>query len=483
MVLSLMGLCFAVTCPPGQTACSDGSGCFLSDWFCDGVPHCLDSSDESSFSCATPCDGQFVLEGPSGSFRSSQSDAYNSNVFCRWIIRVSRGLSAQVTFQQFETEANIDVLRLYEGVGPNKVLAGQNSLVLEDPECLAVTGLGQNPILQSEQGWVRTGCFLVPDPEKLSCSFEDGMCFWRQQQDDEGDWIRISGATFPSSTGPNFDHTLGNSSGEWTGSVEWTLRSEPPSDSTSSAHLPELLVNNKHVKIFVLFQKDGNYGDTWNYGQVTLNLTSDAMVEFEAWKQGGRYNDIALDDITLTPEPCGPAPPEPTNVPPPTTVAPIPADCGGPFDLWESNSTFSSPNYPRSYGDMANCMWTLHAPAGQNIQLHFLDFDVEATYDMLEVRDGAGSNSTLLAVLTGSTGPAHDLFSTSNQMTVRFFTDSSGAGRGFSANFTCGVALGSPAPCAAAQFQCQTGACIHGNSQCDGTLDCPDGSDEANCGM
>lgn len=28
----------------------------------------------------------------------------------------------------------------------------------------------------------------------------------------------------------------------------------------------------------VLFQKDGNYGDTWNYGQVTLNLTTTATV-------------------------------------------------------------------------------------------------------------------------------------------------------------------------------------------------------------
>lgn len=27
-----------------------------------------------------------------------------------------------------------------------------------------------------------------------------------------------------------------------------------------------------------IFQKDGDYGDTWNYGQVTLNLTSEAMV-------------------------------------------------------------------------------------------------------------------------------------------------------------------------------------------------------------
>lgn len=41
-------------------------------------------------------------------------------------------------------------------------------------------------------------------------------------------------------------------------------------------------------------------------------------------------------------------------------------------------------------------MWTLHALEGQNIQLHFQDFDVEATYDMVEVRDGAGPNSTLL---------------------------------------------------------------------------------------
>lgn len=41
-------------------------------------------------------------------------------------------------------------------------------------------------------------------------------------------------------------------------------------------------------------------------------------------------------------------------------------------------------------------MWTLHATAGSNIQLHFLDFDTEATHDMVEVRDGAGPNSILL---------------------------------------------------------------------------------------
>lgn len=160
-------------------------------------------------------------------------------------------------------------------------------------------------------------------------------------------------------------------------------------------------------------------------------------------------------------------------------------------------------------------VWTLRAMPGRNIQVHFLDLDVEENYDIVEVRDGVGPNSTslgeprvisslrprasvvflpkptehvsliehraivhecdclsvhmrpgsdwqsraegcmahfgiclvdspLIAILTGSGGPAHDLFSTSNRVTVWFFTDSSGSGRGFKANFTSGVGLGSP---------------------------------------
>ncbi|XP_049447903.1 enteropeptidase [Epinephelus fuscoguttatus] len=335
---------------------------------------------------------------------------------------------------------------------------------------------------------------------KLTCTFEGGLCFWQQQQDDDGDWIRTSGATFPPLSGPSVDHTLGNQSGfyivtplspgQWLKSFRiHSLPLTPPAQPMclsfwyhmfgDDVHRLRVLLSDPNVT--VVFQRDGNYGNNWNYGQVTLNLTMETTVVFEALKKGGLRNDIALDDITLTSEPCGPAPPEPTNVPPPTTMPPIPADCGGPFDLWEPNSTFSSPNYPQSYGNEAQCRWTLHAPDGQNIQLHFLDFDVEATYDVVEVRDGAGPNSTLLAVLTGSDGPAHDLFSTTNQMTLWFFTDELGHGRGFRANFTSGVDLGSPAACAAGQFQCQTGSCIHGNGQCDGEVDCPDASDEADC--
>jgi serine protease 7 (enterokinase) len=51
------------------------------------------------------------------------------------------------------------------------------------------------------------------DYEKINCNFEDGFCFWIQDLNDDNEWERIQGATFPPLTGPNVDHTFGNISG------------------------------------------------------------------------------------------------------------------------------------------------------------------------------------------------------------------------------------------------------------------------------
>uniref|UniRef100_A0A672FYF8 Transmembrane serine protease 15 n=1 Tax=Salarias fasciatus TaxID=181472 RepID=A0A672FYF8_SALFA len=494
------------TCRPYFSPCADGVTCVPTSRFCDGVSDCPDASDETAARCGTVCDGQFELRGPSGWFGSPNPETPAGQT-CRWILRMNRGQSVQVVVHQFEAESGSRSLSFYEGVGDDKVLTAQFS-GLEPPGAVWLLTNQSTVEFAAFEDFSTSGfnasytaadITKLPNQEKLTCTFEQGMCLWRQSQDDDGDWGRTRGPSFPTSTGPSVDHTLGNSSGfylvtprspgNWLKSFR--LQSVPLTASTEPVclsfwyHMFGVEVHQLRVLLLspsppgtVVFQKDGNYGDSWHYGQVTLNLT----VVFEALKAQGLYNDIALDDIAMTSGPCGPAPPDPTNVPPPTTTPPLPTDCGGPFDLWEPNSTFNSPNYPHSYGSNFNCIWTLHADVGQNIHLHFADVDIEESYDMVEVRDGAGPDSTLLAVLTGTDVSAQDFYSTTNQVTVWFFTDSSGhSDRGFKANFTSGVGLGLPAPCATGQFQCGTGLCIHGGGQCDGVLDCPDGTDEVDC--
>lgn len=45
------------------------------------------------------------------------------------------------------------------------------------------------------------------------CTFENDLCDWIQEKDDEIDWIRNKGQTPSFSTGPSRDHTLGTVEG------------------------------------------------------------------------------------------------------------------------------------------------------------------------------------------------------------------------------------------------------------------------------
>ncbi|XP_052392270.1 enteropeptidase isoform X28 [Carassius gibelio] len=497
-----------IRCPDGQTACSDGSACF-SQWdLCDGAQDCADGTDESQTVCATECDGQFLLLGPTGSFHSKNfPEAYDSPTACRWIIRMTEGLAIKIVFHTFHTEHGIDVLKLFEGTGPMKTLkyslsgtSPGEAWLLSHEATIEFNADNSNSLQGFSASYTAEDFSHLSNEEKINCSFEENFCLWRQEFYDDGDWLRAQGAVPPYNTGPSFDHTIGNESGTYIvtpmtpGSWQKSFRiySLPLTPTKESVCLQfwyhmfgvevwRLTVTaQKGSSITDLFQKEGNYGDSWNYAQATLNIDAEAVVVFEVKKRDGFRNDIALDDISIVSGSCGVAPPEPTPVPTPTTPPYIPQDCGGPFDLYESNSTFSSPNYPNGYGHKASCMWTLHAKEGQNIQLHFQDFALQMAYDVLEIRDGVTANSELIGVLTGDRS-FPDLFSTSSQMTVRLYTDVSGNDRGFLANFSTGFNLGQPDPCPSGQFQCGTGMCVSSSGVCDGAEDCADGSDEADC--
>ncbi|KAF2974047.1 hypothetical protein EK904_011584 [Melospiza melodia maxima] len=472
-------------CLPPAELCADGATCISEEFFCDGVLNCPDGSDESEKRCV--CDGQFMLTLSSGFFHSmNYPKPYNENIVCKWIIVVPQGLSIKLNFTSFETQPYADELSIFEGLGQNKVLRA--SLSGTNPETIYIfsheaTALFMSDYAENYNGFNATytafNASELNNYEKINCTFEDGFCFWIQDLDDDSDWERVQGPTFPLMSGPEFDHTFGNFSGFYIstpiglGFTEERVRilSLPlvPSDTYclsfwyfmygDNVYRLRVSISNECGQEKIIFEKEGNYGNNWNYGQVTLNETSDFKVIFDAFKRRGP-SDIALDDIGLTKGKCNEDNyVEPTVRPTTATTPLVPTDCGGPVELWEPNSTFSSANFPNNYPNLASCVWYLNAENGKNIQLHFQVFDLENIYDVVEIRDGRGPDSLLLGK-----GPLPDVFSTTNQMTVILRTDKSSAGKGFLANFTTGYHLRA---CTVDEHQCGSGKCIPLHNLCD----------------
>ena len=107
--------------------------------------------------------------------------------------------------------------------------------------------------------------------------------------------------------------------------------------------------------------------------------------------------------------------------------------CGGTFSA--DHGVITSPYHPNPYPHGRQCDYLIAQPAGTKINLNFIDFEIEGSYnckfDYLEIRDGDNENSTLIGRYCGDPSLKPDLIGSSmNYLWMRFVTDGSVANRG-----------------------------------------------------
>lgn len=125
--------------------------------------------------------------------------------------------------------------------------------------------------------------------------------------------------------------------------------------------------------------------------------------------------------------------------------------CGG--VLRKYSAVFSSPDYPNVYPINVICEWKIETAPGTSVQLLIDDFDLEGArnceFDSLTVYAGPDDTSPLLTSLCEKRAQNVSLVSLGNHMFVRFKSDGSIRGKGFTARYTtnphgCGGRMTAP---------------------------------------
>jgi hypothetical protein len=124
------------------------------------------------------------------------------------------------------------------------------------------------------------------------------------------------------------------------------------------------------------------------------------------------------------------------------------------------------------------CAWNINAPKGELIEINFDVFDLQLyPFDVLQVRDGPTSNSTIIANLSGYSIPK-PIISSGNSLHLTFISDDFLSYRGFKLNYKIHTLA---KQCQPNEFKCRNNNCVPMCKKCDKYEDCGDGTDEENC--
>ena len=112
--------------------------------------------------------------------------------------------------------------------------------------------------------------------------------------------------------------------------------------------------------------------------------------------------------------------------------------CGG--RLTKPTDSFSTPNWPLTYGHSVECIWSIEVDPGSKVELNITEFQLEGhencDYDYLAVYAGASETSPQLIKMCDAHSQNTVVSSMGNTMLVKFVSDYSKSSKGFIATYT-----------------------------------------------
>ncbi|XP_071826204.1 cubilin-like isoform X2 [Apostichopus japonicus] len=112
--------------------------------------------------------------------------------------------------------------------------------------------------------------------------------------------------------------------------------------------------------------------------------------------------------------------------------------------LYDDSGIIISPNYPNEYNHNAECIWTIQLPQPGQIEFEVTDLQLQGIgkcdFDYVELRDGFDETAPFVGRYCDSSSLPPPFISSSNQLYIKFSSDSAVAFGGFRATYSvhCG---------------------------------------------
>ncbi|XP_066292845.1 P-selectin-like [Branchiostoma lanceolatum] len=326
---------FALNGAPNTTCQADGS-------WSNPIPTCTPSPNWPTTSPTTAppvvssCGNLTVFNSDSGSFTSpGWPDPYPLSTNCTWQINVDPGKVVIIRFVEFDMEHGgrtciWDSVRIHDG--PNMSAPMIANLCGSSVGPVTTTGSSAFVVFHSDESVTDSGFFanfaawngtLNRDEDGWRCDFDADQCNSTTNDFGSFRWIRHSGSTPSSSTGPSADHTDGSgfymyteASSGFTGTTASLTLPTIPSDGQnclrwfyhmygSDMGTLNVYVSQPQYPDMLVWTRSRDQGNRWLSATTPVFTNARAFqVRFEGVRGSSFTSDMAIDDIDVESGPC-----------------------------------------------------------------------------------------------------------------------------------------------------------------------------------